>query len=285
MRRFFPWITLFAIAVLVTGTVVISLRVSGRVSFFSEPPPANPQVLKQFDADVEATLQAPSFTFRSDALGGIIEYQAPNRAAYIINSPPLQFADFAIGDSAYLELSCSGPAMTTIPANGTLSPSEAAKVLKGANCKWGLGRLTASMDSFQGPVRVKDELRDLLKLQSVSRSGTTFFAQQVVPANLVSPGNAGQALLRFTITTSRGFVVAERSTAYGQLSTYLLRKGKPPTAISTSRITLESVSYSNIGSVLRITPPPRSKTVKLVPCRNPNAVVFGAKYVCGLDGT
>jgi hypothetical protein len=216
--------------------------------------------VRAFHAAVETTLEAPSYLYGGDASLGPIEYWSPNRTSDLSSSNRV----IVIGRKSYQELSASGNVVI----------------------QWGEGPLTTQISDLFGPVKVKSLLRDLAEVDSVRRERGGFIAEQIVDANVVSPGSAGQSLIVWTVDTRGGFVVSCKGTAYGLFQILLTEPKVVAKAVTAKSLPLGSATYSKIGIVPRITAPPKRDTVKLVPCRNGNMSDYGSSgYVCGTFGT
>jgi hypothetical protein len=133
---------------------------------------------------------------------------------------------------------------------------------------------------------VKSTLRNILNLNSVREVSGGFIVKQIVPANDVAPGTAGQAFIVWFVMVRGGHVISCHGTAHGILQTYALVHKTQLKAVTVKSLNLGTETYSKFGFIPRIVAPPKRRTVKLVPCKNGDKADFGSNsYVCGTFGT
>jgi hypothetical protein len=256
MRRLIPLLLISLVALLSLAAVFVSLSDSTPIAFFSQPKPGSPTVVRTFYNDVKATLDAPSFLLFEGGIVGAIEYQAPNRTMDL--SKPDEV--IVIGKTSYQKIDST---------------------------QWGEGPLTPEIDNLFGPHSVRFALRQLIGLKGVKRTAGGFIARQVVAAATFSPGSDGQALVLWTVGIRNGFVVSFNETVHGIFSSYEYAKATPFfSPMTVKELRSEPGTFSRFGKIPQITAPPKSKTVKLIACKNGDSAYFGFdRYVCGTFGT
>jgi hypothetical protein len=125
-----------------------------------------------------------------------------------------------------------------------------------------------------------------LTVSSVRVKDGGFVAKQIVDANEITPGSAGQSLLVWWINTHGRFVSSIRGTAYGLLQNLVVVHQSNFKTVTVKSIRLGSSTYSKFGQVPDISAPPKRKTVILVPCKNGDTSdIDGNVYMCGTFGT
>jgi hypothetical protein len=252
MRKFIPQAILGAMTVLAIVALLVSVSTAARISSFAPPPAGSPSVVAAYRAVVQHTLAAPSFTYE-----GFLNYQAPDRTAttYGVGN------ERVIGREVYLLL----------PTGATTS-------------HWGRGPLTTLADDYYGPARALTQLRTFATVTSVVASGSNFVVQQVVPADLVAPGNPGQVLVTATVTVSGGYVASIKAQVTGWVSYPYAGTASHPRYRRVDSLSVPAVTYANFGAVVPITAPPAAQTVPLGLCGQQYRLVLPGSTVCSLVG-
>jgi hypothetical protein len=252
MRRLLTLVPLVVLGGLTVAAALLSLHTAPRVAYFRPLTPGSVAVVSQFHSDVRTTLDAPNFQYQGDL--GVINYQAPNRTQAVGLDQ-----DVIIGRTAYLALSENGSAVT----------------------KWGRGPLVRTLNSTEGPAKVLWSLKDLLRLTSVTRHAGVFTAFQVVPADEVEPGLAGQVLIVFTSHTSGGYITSVRTVFHGFLPTLANLRGGRIKYFTTTKLSGGIERYSKFGQIPPITAP-RSNIIQLRPCPQKAVLLQSGPHACGL---
>jgi hypothetical protein len=243
---------LSSLAILSLVVALLSVHESSRFAYFSRRISGSLSTVREFRRAVDNTLDAKSFILHiGDAA---IEYQAPNRTRQsdVVGGP-----DMVIGKMTYWSLGTD---------NGVVR-------------QWGKEPLTPLIDRFFGPRSAKSALRDLRRQVSVVRRGTVFDVQQVVPAATLVPGDSGQLLIIWSVTTQGGYVERIGGRVHGILPSYFAVGHRSAFVRSAP---MARTWYSRIDRVAPITAPPKNKTVKLVPFANPSQFIDGSEYTCGM---
>jgi hypothetical protein len=235
-------------------SVVFSLQTAARVSYFSTPPAGNQAIAAIFRTVVQRSLDAQGFTYNQ-----FLNYRAPDRTAVIAPGVGI----IVVGNETYVELA------------GISSSQQHPR-------KWGETSLTPIVDNQFGPAAATQVLKMLLTALSVTRSGDHFTAQQVVSANSVEPGNAGQILITYVIYVNDDYVTSVTPTYHGWFVIPSPGASVDDNHVATYRNS--TITYGNFGHVAPITPPSALETVVLEPCSGPRSFPFGNKRLCVPSG-
>lgn len=235
---------------------VVSLQTSPDIAYFSPSPAGNAAVVRKFHQEVFATLKAPSL---EDRIGSaVLDYEAPNRVLFrgvLVVGTSLK-GEIVIGPHYYIALNQN----------------------RGVVSQWGRGSLTTRLSDEIGPNAILGELKKLMSISSVTASGSTFVAKEVVGANEVLPGTPGQSLVVVSANTHDGYVVSLRATSYGIFRSPV-STNHGLTARTLTQIHGVQSNFSKIGLVPSIPTPPETKTVNLIPCPKGGAANINSKYV------
>jgi hypothetical protein len=254
MRQWIPRSLIAVMTVLALVSVVLSVQTSARISYFSTPPAGDQGIAAIFRTVVQRSLDAPGFTYNQ-----FLHFRAPDRTAVIAPGAGI----IVVGNETYVELA------------GNSSSQQQPR-------KWGETTLTPFVDNQFGPAAATRVLKMLLTAVSVTRAGDHFTAQEVVSANSVEPGNAGQILITYVIYVNDDYVTSVTPTYHGWF------------VIPSSGLTLSdnhvatyqnmTITYGNFGNVAPIAPPPALETVVLEPCSGPHSFSIGNKRLCAPAG-
>jgi hypothetical protein len=208
-------------------------------------------VVSEFHRVVNETLNAKSFLFHVG--GGTIEYQAPNRTRQDDDGG----GDVVIGAKTYWSLGTD---------NGVVR-------------QWGEEPITRLIDELVGPKEIKAALSDLRRQGSVTKRDSGFDIGQVVKASRLFLGDAGQVLVKWSVTLRSQYVHTIKAEAFGIFPSYFISSDRsaPVRSIAVARY-----SFSNVGDVAPITAPPKDRTVKLKACANHGEFSDSGKYICGM---
>ena len=252
MRKLIPHALLLSMTVLAIGALLLSVTSAERISYFSAPAAGTPAVIAQYRAVVQHTLDAPSFTYEQ-----FLNYRAPSSTSVASTGG----SDEVIGNVVYLPVAPVGS-----------SP------------RWGRGPLTTLANDYYGPARALTQLRTFLKIKAVVGSGRDFIVQQVLPADVVAPGNPGQVLVTSTVVVSGGYVTSIASNVSGWFSYPYAGTASHPRYKRVDTLTPNPVTFTNFGAVAPITAPPASQTVPLHPCGQGYQFVESGQHVCSVVG-
>ncbi|MBW4030358.1 MAG: hypothetical protein HIU57_06730 [Acidobacteria bacterium] len=252
MRKFIPHALLATMTVLAIVAMVLSISSAERISHFAAPRAGSPAVVAKYRAVVQRTLDAPSFVYEQ-----FLNYQAPDSTSVATSGGN----DLVVGRQVYLPLASVGS-----------SP------------RWGRGPLTKLADDYYGPTRALTQLRTFLKITAVVSSGRDFVVQQVLPADVVSPGNPGQVLVTSTVAVSGGYVTSISSNVSGWFSYPYAGTASHPLYKRVDTLTAQPVTYGNFGAVAPITAPPASQTVPLRVCGQGYQIIESGHHVCSVVG-
>jgi hypothetical protein len=254
-----PHALVATMTVLALLALLVSVMTAEKISSFAAPAPGDPAIVKIFHTVVQRSLDAPSFTVDS-----FLSYQSPDRTATITSGTgTLVSGQKVIGQRIYLLL-------------GTNAQGVA---------QWGSGPLSHQADQNYGSTRATEELKMLLGDDSVVRNGDNFTVQQMVAADVISPGNPGQILITYTVYVAddyvtgvapflRGWVTIPTSGVPGHLTWARVNEYRSP-----------ETTYGNYALVAPITAPPADETVPLATCAHGGYVVVQqSRRVCTLSG-
>jgi hypothetical protein len=236
VRKLTPIALIGFLTVIALIAAIASIQTSPRFDYFAQPPSGTQKIIQEFHDAVHKTLSASSF--REKYAGRIVVfYQAPNRT-----DNPSDGIE-VIGHRAYFELSQS--------ASGRI--------------QWGEYPLTQDVNRIAGPPSVRDALQCLLETQSVFRTGDGYKAEDVVDADAISPGTAGQALIIDNVIVRNGFISRIHAEAYAPISSL---KNNPGGTIGTVVLKSEvvEITYSEFGHVRPISAPKKNHFVTLARC-------------------
>lgn len=252
MRKLIPHALLATMTVLAIVALVFSIGSAERISHFATPRAGTPAVVAKYHAVVQHTLDAPSFTYEQ-----FLNYRAPASTSVTATGG----SDVVIGHEVYLPLAPVGS-----------SP------------RWGRGPLTTLVDDYYGPARALTQLRTFLKIKAVVADGSNFIVQQVLPADVVSPGNPGQVLVTSTVAVSGGYVSSITAHVSGWFSYPYAGSASHPRYRRVDTLDAQAVTYSNFGAVAPISAPPASATVALRTCDQGFEFIESGRHVCSVVG-
>ena len=259
VRKLFPFLLIGMLTIFAFSGAVVSLHTSPTIAYFSPQSAGNAVVVRKFHLDVLATLKSPSL---EDRIGSaVLDYEAPNRVlsrgVRVVGSPLKM--EIVIGPQYYIALD----------------------QYRGVVRQWGRGSLTTRLNDEIGPKAILGELKNLMSVTSVTASGSTFVAKEVVGANEVLPGTPGQSLVVVSANTHDGFVVSLRAIFYGIFRSPVFTHGGLR-ARSLTLIHGVQSNFSKFGLVPSIPTPPETKTVNLIPCPKGEAAISNNRFVVGV---
>ena len=252
MRKFIPHALLATMTVLAIVAMSFSISSAERISHFAAPRAGDPAVVEKYRAVIQHTLDAPSFTYEQ-----FLNYRAPDSTSVAATGGN----DVVIGHQVYLPLAPIGS-----------SP------------RWGHGTLTTLVDDYYGPARALTQLRTFLTIRAVVSSGNDFIVQQVLPADVVSPGNPGQVLVTSTVAVSGGYVTSISANISGWFSYPYAGTASRPRYRRVDALAAQAVTFANFGAVAPITAPPASQTVPLHVCGQGYQFIEAGRHVCSVVG-
>lgn len=258
MRRFVPHVLLATMTVLALLAVVASIATADKVSAFAVPKAGDPAVVSIFHRVVQRSLEAPSFT-----VDAVLKYRAPDRTEVMSSSGGSSSLGVrVIGRTVYLDLGRD--------AQG--------------NIVWGRGLLSHPADLYYGPLRATQELTMLLGGDSVVRSGDHFIVRQVVPADTISPGNAGQLLITYTVYVADDYVTGVTALLQGWVT---IPAAGPTGAVHPTRVDQYQSPGSTYGDYGHLGPivAPSTPTIPLTSCANGGYLApLPGSHACSIFG-